>query len=100
MIGIVIGIIIANVPQLVPVEKAIKAERAKTIIGTNANGKPPATTVSDKNEAKPSPPSSGDAEIIVPIDQAIVKIIKAGTIDPIPSFNASEAVLIVNRRRA
>src|SRR5690554_833915 len=72
--GIVMGIIIAKVPQDVPVEKAIKAERAKTITGTRAKGKPPATTASDRKLAKPRPPSAGASVIIVPIDQAMARI--------------------------
>ena len=42
-----------------------------TIAGTRARGKPPPTTTSDKKDAKPRPPSSGEDLIIVPIDQAI-----------------------------
>src|SRR5690554_3085696 len=95
----VIGIIMAKVPQEVPVEKAINAERAKTIMGTRAKGKPPDTTASERKDARPSPPSSGDAFIIVPILQAIVRIRRAGTIEPTPSFKASEASFMVKRRR-
>ncbi len=87
---------IAKVPQDVPVEKEIKAERANTIIGTKAKGNPPETTASERKLDNPSPPSAGEEEIIVPIDQAIVKIIKAGTIEPIPSLRASEELLMVN----
>ena len=96
-IGITIGIIIANVPQEVPVANAIKAERINTIAGTKASGKPPPTTTSERKEARPKPPSAGDDLIIVPIDQAITRITRAGTIDLIPLMSASLASLILNR---
>ena len=98
--GIVMGIIMAKVPHEVPVENDIRAERVKTITGTRAKGKPPATTASERKLARPNPPSAGDSVMIVPIDQAIAKIKRAGTIELIPSLKASEASLMENRRRA
>ena len=93
-IGMTIGIIMANVPQLVPVAKAMRAERTNTIAGTRANGKPPPTTTSDRYEANPSPPSSGLDLMMVPMDHAITRITRAGTIDFIPFIKASDASLM------
>ena len=93
-IGMTIGIMIANVPQLVPVANAIRAERTNTIAGTRESGNPPPTTTSERYEANPSPPSSGLDFMIVPIDHAITRMTRAGTIDLIPFIRASEASLM------
>ena len=93
-IGITIGIMIAKVPQLVPVAKAIRAERRNTMAGTRERGKPPPTTTSDRYAARPRPPSAGLDLMIVPMDHAITRITSAGTMDLIPSISAEEASLI------
>ena len=98
-IGITMGIMMAKVPQEVPVAKAMSAERMNTIAGTRASGNPPPTTTSERKDARPSPPSSGDDLMIVPMDQAITRITRAGTIDLIPLMSASDASLILKRPR-
>ena len=47
-IGIIIGIMMPNVPQLVPVANAITADSAKTIAGSIHNGKELFTTSSER----------------------------------------------------
>ena len=89
-----IGIMMAKVPQLVPVANAIRAERTNTIAGTRERGNPPPTTTSDRYDASPSPPSSGLDLMIVPIDHAMTRMTRAGTIDLIPFIKASDASLM------
>ena len=98
--GRVIGIIIAKVPQLVPVAKAIRALRINTNIGRIESGKLPFTNTSLRYTESPSPPSDGLLLIIPPIVHANVRITRAGAMVFIPSKRAVELSLILNNLRA
>ncbi len=89
----------AKVPHEVPVENEIKAERANAMTGMRAMGKPPPTTASLRYAAKPSPPSSGLLLMTVPMVQAMVRMMRAGTMLLIPSPIASLAPLMVKSLR-
>ncbi len=95
VMGITMGIIMANVPQLVPVEKEIRQEIINTTTGSSYSRNPPLTTSSDRNKERPRPPFSGVLFIKDPIDHAMASIMSAGTMDLIPSIIADATVFIV-----
>ena len=99
-IGITSGIIIPKVPQLVPVAKEISPETKNTMLASKNTGKSPFTTSPLKYTPRPSPPSLGADFIIVPMLHANIKIVRAGTIDFMPSLTAAiEAFALTSLRK-